>query len=178
MQQHNEQERAGWVRLGVPLPPRLAEAVGYRGQARWVALHWEPCGDESFYDDGRTSGTGAPWPYLTFVRHPAVAPELAAFNLGSSDAGATECLLLDRGEQAIYVAPVLSARRFLAMQHPPPPPQRTAEQGRSVETSMADLLDLSTWRQVEVRRADVERAMREGQQAIEAMVSFLDRHVK
>lgn len=42
----NEEEKAGWVRLGVRVPPGLAEAIGYRGDARWVAFHWEPCGDE------------------------------------------------------------------------------------------------------------------------------------
>jgi hypothetical protein len=176
MHEHNEQERAGWVRLNVPLPPRLAELVGYRGEARWVALRWEPCGDESFYDDGRTSGTGAPWPYLTFVRHPAVAPGLAAYNLGSSDGPAAECLVLDRREEVIYAAPVSAARRFLAMQHPPPRP--TVGQVPVAETSLAALLDLATWREAEVSRADVERAMREERRAIDEMVSFLDQHVK
>src|SRR5262249_57278337 len=52
--QHEDKERAGWLRLSVPVPPRLAELIGYRGEARWVAVHWEPCGDESFYDDGPT----------------------------------------------------------------------------------------------------------------------------
>jgi hypothetical protein len=97
MLQH-EEEREGWVRLSVPVPPGLAEAIGYRGEARWVAFHWEPCGDESFYDDGRSSGTGAPWPYLAFARHPVVAPAIAPYDLGSSDSEARECLVLDRGE--------------------------------------------------------------------------------
>ncbi len=176
MQQHNEQERAGWVRLTVPLPPRLAELVGHRGEARWVALNWEPCGDESCYDDGRNSGTGAPWPYLTFVRHRAVAPEVVAYNLGSSDGEATECLVLDQAEQVVYAAPVRSARRFLAAQHPPQQP--TAGEVPPVKASLADLLDLSTWREVKVDQADVMRAMREERQAIDEMVSFLNRHVK
>ena len=105
-----------------------------------------------------------------------MAPELAAYNLGSSDGPATECLVLDRGEQVIYAAPVNSARRFLAMQHPPAQP--TAEQVPGVETSLADLLDLSTWREAEVSQADVERAMREEQQAIEEMVAFLNQHAE
>lgn len=54
--QLNQQERAGWLRLGVPAPARLAQATGCRGEARWVAFHWEPCGDEFFYDDGRSVG--------------------------------------------------------------------------------------------------------------------------
>jgi hypothetical protein len=176
MHLHNEQERAGWARLSVPPPPRLAEAVGYRGNVRWVAFRWEPCGDEPFYDDGRTSGTGAPWPYLAFVRHRALAPELAPYNLGSSDGLGSECLLLDRGDKVLYVVPLSSARRFLATQHPPP--ARAAEHAPAVETSLADLLDLSTWREAEVGQADVERALREEEQVVNEMVAFLDQYVK
>jgi hypothetical protein len=52
-------------RLYVPVPPMLAEAIGYTGQvlghpldARWVGFYWERSGDEANYDDGRASGTG------------------------------------------------------------------------------------------------------------------------
>ncbi len=47
-----------FVELPVPVPPNLAELAGYPGDARWVALCWQPCGDEAEYDDGRSSGTG------------------------------------------------------------------------------------------------------------------------
>jgi hypothetical protein len=171
----NEEERAGWVRLGVPVPPGLSQAVGYRGDARWVAFHWEPCGDESFYDDGRTSGTGSPWAYLAFVRHRAVAQELAPYDLGSSDSEATECLLLDRGEGVLYVAPVRSARRLLIQQHPPLP-ELTPEDLSALQERLADLS--RQWREerVEVSQADIARAMQEERQAIDEIVAFLDRH--
>lgn len=177
MLDNEEAERAGWVRLSVPVPPGLAQAIGYRGEARWVAFHWEPSGDESFYDDGRTSGTGSPWAYLAVVRHPAVAPELSPYDLGSSDSVATECLLLDRGEGVLYAAPVRSARRFLIQQHPPLPeltPQElSALQGRLEELS-------KEWREerVEVSQADIARMMREEEQAIKEIVAFLDGHRK
>src|SRR4051794_19243387 len=101
--QHDDDERDGWVRLDVPVPPRLAELIGYRGEARWVAFHWEPSGDESFYDDGQASGTGSAWAYLAYVRHPAVASAVAPYNFGSSDSEATECLVLDSVEQVLHV---------------------------------------------------------------------------
>lgn len=175
--QHDEQERAGWVRLDVPVPPRLAELIGYRGKARWVAIHWEPCGDESFYDDGRSSGTGSPLAYQAFVRHPAVASEVAPFNFGSSDSEAAEWLVLDRMEKAIYVAPASAAWRFLARQHPPLP-ERAPGSLQGAETSLADLLDLSRWDECEIDQAAAEQAMREERQAIAKMVAFLDQHVK
>jgi hypothetical protein len=175
--QHDEPVRTDWVRLDVPVPPPLAELIGYGGKARWVAFHWEPCGDESVYDDGRTSGTGSPWAYLAYVRHPAVAPKVAPYNLGSSDREAAEWLVLDRTEQALHVAPALAARRFLVRQHPPLP-QRPPTPGRGPESTIAELLDLSRWREVRAEPATVERAMREEQQAIAGMVAFLDEHVK
>lgn len=49
----------------VPVPPMLAEAIGYTGQvlghplqARYVGFYWERSGDEANFDDGRASGTG------------------------------------------------------------------------------------------------------------------------
>ena len=58
MQQPAFQQRLVDVVVEVAQDSRV-EAVGYRGNVRWVAFRWEPCGDEPFYDDGRTSGTGA-----------------------------------------------------------------------------------------------------------------------
>jgi hypothetical protein len=44
--------------LNVPVPPMLARAIGYRGDARFVSFQWTPYGDEADYSDGRGSGTG------------------------------------------------------------------------------------------------------------------------
>ena len=111
----------------------------------------------------------------------ALAASLAPFNLGSSDGEATECLVLDRDEQVLHVAPVGSAGRLLAGQHPPLP-ELPAGAFQSAETSLADLLDLARargkWQEVKIDRAAIERATREEQQAIADMVGFLDQHVK
>src|SRR6266404_4826333 len=84
--------------VDVPLPPQLTETFGYPGQARYVAFYWIPDGDEVVYDDGRMSGTGASWAFLTYRRHRAVEPLLDRWNLGYSDADAEHCLVLDRTE--------------------------------------------------------------------------------
>lgn len=96
-----------------------------------------------------------------------------SYDLGSSDSEAKECLLLDRGEQVLYAAPVRSARRFLTEQHPPLP-ELTPEEFSALQDRLEDLS--REWREehVEVSQADIARAMREEQEAIEAIVKFLD----
>ena len=107
------------IPLDVPVPPQLEQATGYHGDAlRYFALYWQPCGDESMYDDGRHSGTGCWSGYLAWVRHPAVALELARYNLGSSDCEATHRVVIDRRERKAYAAPVGEARRVLHEQWP------------------------------------------------------------
>ncbi len=61
---YNRQLEIRPFRLYVPVPPMLAETIGYTGQvfghpldARWVGFYWERSGDEANYDDGRASGT-------------------------------------------------------------------------------------------------------------------------
>jgi hypothetical protein len=44
--------------LNIPVPPMLAKAFGYKGEARYVSFQWTPYGDEADYADGRLSGTG------------------------------------------------------------------------------------------------------------------------
>jgi hypothetical protein len=37
----------------------LVKAIGYTGDARYVAFNWTPYGDEAEYFDGRRSATGS-----------------------------------------------------------------------------------------------------------------------
>ncbi len=99
--------------LPLPVPPRLAEALGYPGAAAWVSFCWQPAGDEVAYDDGRLTGTGEGQAYLRYTRHRAVAPHLAPYELGSSDAPARHRLVLDRQERKLYVATDREARAHL-----------------------------------------------------------------
>jgi hypothetical protein len=103
--------------LNAPLPPMLLEAVGYGGDAGLVALYFG-AGDEAYWDDGRGSATGDLHAYLAYVRHPAVAPHLAGYDLGSSDGPAEHWLLIDRRAGTVAVAPVAEARRLLRGQWP------------------------------------------------------------
>lgn len=158
--------------LEVPVPPNLAEAFGYRGGARYVGFHWEPAGDELVYDDGRLSGTGDPWAFLAFRRHPAVEPHLEAFNLGYSDLEAEHCLILDRAEEQAAVAPIAAARAFLQAQHPPAPPLAPAEIA-AVQQAIEEALRARS-REVRIDPEVVRRWMDEQRQAIERMLAYLD----
>jgi len=100
-----------------PCPSMLVLAVGYTGDARFVALHWGG-GDEVYYDDGIVSATGFDQPYLLYVRHNAVWPHLVGRTFGSSDEEATHWLLIDREAGAIYTGRVRDVHRVLLAQHP------------------------------------------------------------
>jgi hypothetical protein len=113
--------------LNVPLPPMLLGAVGYGGDAGLVALYFG-AGDEAYWDDGRGSATGDPHAYLAYVRHAAVAPHLAGYDLGSSDGPAEHWLLIDRQSGTVAVAPVAEARRLLRGQWPADDAPLTAKQ--------------------------------------------------
>ena len=56
----------------------LERAVGYEGEAPFVALHRSDGADKPYYNDGAYAGTGDSWGYLAYIRHPAVFPILAA----------------------------------------------------------------------------------------------------
>jgi hypothetical protein len=99
--------------LALPSPPMLAEALGYRGAARFVAFHWSPFGDEAMYDDGYASGTGEWTGYLAFVSHPAVRPLLGDARLGDSEREAEDWLLADLVEGRLYLGHRSVVDRFL-----------------------------------------------------------------
>src|SRR5947209_10542898 len=110
-------------RLYVPVPPMLAEAIGYTGQvfghpleARWVGFYWERSGDEAMYDDGLASGTGEYTGYLAFVDHPKVAVHLRQFDFGSSETPPRDYLILNRAEHRLYALPAELAQQFLQLQ--------------------------------------------------------------
>jgi hypothetical protein len=108
------------TQLNIPVPPVpiLEQAVGYRNErhARFLALWWEPCGDEAMVSDGFVTFTGH-WPgYLAYVQHRAVHPQLAAYNLGSSEDPAKFRLVIELEERLAFIAPCKEAERLLFSQ--------------------------------------------------------------
>ena len=112
--------------LDIPLPEILPKALGYDGDARFIAIYWTPAGDEAVVTDGKVSFDGNWQAFLTCIDHPAVALPLAQagverWALGSSDNEATHWLVLDLEERKACAAPADDAHNFLASQWPPAP---------------------------------------------------------
>jgi hypothetical protein len=105
------------------LPPDFLRSFGYPGGRRFVALFWEPCGDEACYDDGVSSACGLSnnWLYLDFIHRPDVQAWLDAngVNLGNSDEPARHWLVVDAATGEVYAAPEPEARMVLFHQRLP-----------------------------------------------------------
>jgi hypothetical protein len=90
------------------LPPGFLAAFGYPCARRFVALYWEPCGDEASWDDGVSSACGMSdnWLYLDFIRQPHVQQWIDAngLHLGNSDESAQHWLLADALTGDLYAA--------------------------------------------------------------------------
>lgn len=106
------------ILISVPPAQILERAVGYQSNrdAHYLALWWEPAGDEAMVSDGFVTFTGH-WPgYLAYVHHAAVYPFVASYNLGSSDNQAEYRLVIDLQERKAYVAKSRDAEKVLAGQ--------------------------------------------------------------
>jgi len=98
----------------------LEAALGYDGTARYVAFYWIPAGDELMWDEGWRSADGEWQGWLTFTRHPRVAPELAPYNFGDSDTPPTHWLLLDREARTCFVGTATAVQQALYTGNPTP----------------------------------------------------------
>src|SRR5947209_3300895 len=105
------------------LPTDLLTRFGYQGGRRFVALYWEPCGDEAAYDDGVSSAIGMSdnWLFLGFIRQPEVRRWLDehGINLGNSDEPARHWLVADGQTGDLYAVPTGEACRILRTQSIP-----------------------------------------------------------
>ena len=166
-------------RLRIPVPPAsiLERAVGYQNQknARYLALWWEPCGDEVMVSDGIVSFTGH-WPgYLAYVQHPLVAPALNHYNLGSSEDFAMHRLLIDLDKRQAFVVLAAECERILSSQweqQPRNPP---------VTLFMEDLEPLlREWArslQADVSMEAVMSRMAEDQKAVDILRAWMDAQI-
>jgi hypothetical protein len=168
-------EFKGLTPLQAPVPPMLAKAIGYTGEARFVSFHWTPYGDEADYSDGRISATGNWHAFLVYIQHPAISPFLKEYDLGSSDSEAKHALILDREKLEVLIAPVKEAQSFLTKQWPPEPPLRMSQEEYLATITKAlknikqpDDIDIEEMQ----RRIDAQYAL------IEEMQRWLDKYLK
>ena len=96
------------MRFPFVLPPRFAEQLGYRGVQRFVAVHWEPLGDEVTVRDDRSTATGYADRYVwsDFFHQQQVRTWLWGLgaNVGNSDEAATHWLIIDRVTSQGFIA--------------------------------------------------------------------------
>ena len=103
----------------------FAASVAARRPRRWVALFWEPAGDELAWTDGQSSGAGQldHWLWLDWLqgRGQFGGPIWAwlvehQVDLGLSDSPATHALVVDRQTGQGWVAPMATARAIVRAQ--------------------------------------------------------------
>jgi hypothetical protein len=175
------------TQLKIPVPPApvLEQAVGYRNYrgAGYLALWWacarasgpgEPCGDEAMVSDGLVTFTGL-WPgYLAFVQHRAVHPQVAAYNLGSSEDPAEYRLVIDLDERLAFIAPCREAERLVTSQWGNPQEKPVTISPAEMETWLADLTEqLSHFPSMD----ELLSQMAEDQKHVDTLQHWLDEQI-
>lgn len=168
------------ISLTIPVPPSpvLEHAVGYQYErnARYLALWWEPCGDEAMVSDGNISFTGH-WPgYLAFVQHPKVHPYLTAYNLGSSEDPAEHRLVIDLLNRQAYVMSAGDAEQLLAgeWQHPRIDGSPRAVTMEDLEAMLSGFIEQT---RETSSMEEISRQMEEDHQAVVTLQNWLDQQV-
>ena len=109
------------------LPTDFLTCFNYQGGRQFVALYWEPCGDEAAYDDGVSSAIGLSdnWLFLDFIHQADVQRWLDenGIHLGNSDEQARHWLVVDAATCEVYAAPRSEAFRILRTQNIPAQPK-------------------------------------------------------
>lgn len=160
--------------IDLAIPPVLAQALGYHGDARFVSFRWTCLGDQVVYDDGRNSGTGQSWSFLAFKRHRAVAPFLRDADLGSSEEDGTQVLLIDRDENVATIAPIGEANAFLDAQWPEQQPL-TPEGEVAFRHELERLLEEQRNRPIDWDA--IARQQREQSTRLSVILAFFDQQV-
>jgi hypothetical protein len=162
--------------LNIPVPPMLAKAIGYTGDAWFVSFHWTPFGDEAEYSDGRVTATGNWQAFLAYIQHPAIYPYLQDYDLGSSDSEAKQALLLDHEDSALYVAPMKEAGDFLSHQKWPTQQLVGMNQEEYAAFVTKALKNVKPPKEVSIK--EIERRIEEQYALVLALQQWLDKQLK
>ena len=153
-----------FIPLDLPVPPHIDAVFGYEAATpevpRFLVCHLAPgCPViDMVIADGLHDTSGYWEGFLGFVDHPAIAPYLAPYHLGSTDCAATHALVVDRVTNQVTVLPLTMAQDLVSAQ-------------------WGDLslpVDLTGETQVAITQADVHRMTLYRQQLVTAMLAWLD----
>jgi hypothetical protein len=160
-------EQEGLIPLPIPVPPSLAGALGYGGEARYLAIWWKAAADEAMWSDGRTTTDGWWQGFLAYVQHPRVEPYLEPYDLISSEEPEAYYLLLDLVERQAYIGTARQVTRFL--HDYTPRPDLTSEQGEMLTQVMRE-------RPFTINHDAMERELEFRSLALQAMLEELESH--
>ena len=156
---------------GFQCPAEFWPALEYAGAARYVAIFWEPGGDEACWAEGRDMLVGAGWrAYLALLDANFDWKHRDYEVLGSSDTRATHWLVIDRETERAWMVPADNASQVLHEQWP------VYEVAPLPSDSMAEWLAMLQWEAGRVRpvsMVDIEQQMAEGHRRYEALVVAL-----
>lgn len=158
--------------LPVPVPDGLEAALGYDGEGRYLAAWWEPWGDEAIWSDGRLTATGYGWGFLAYIQHPAVAPALAPYDLGSIENEGGHRLLFDLVERRAYIGEARAVEHFL--KENVSRPRLTPEQIEQFKVALRKLQERGPRDIDMVDMTEVVRLVEEQDRAIKALIGQLD----
>ncbi len=163
------------IEIDLTIPAAFWPAVGYTGDAQFVAVYWGG-GDEAYHDDGRIGATGNWEAYLVLLDHPANRAALSERRwwLGSSEELATHWLVADREHGRAWLMPAADAQQFLARQWPPAPTSETGLSGWDVFQQIIDQMNGAEWQEVKVEWRDVTAAMGRRQERLAALRAALN----
>lgn len=159
---------------GFVCPPEFWRALGYTGEARYVACYWEQCGDEAAWADGRESLVGAFWPaYKALFDHNWSPGHPYHWLMGASDMPALFWLLIDRETADGWIVPAGGeADEILASQWPPV--EAEAEDVAADGLGVVRLADELSWpAPVAFSVEAVRRAIQQEEQDYQALLTAL-----
>ena len=128
--------------LPLTLPPLFAEACGYKGAARYVALCWLPETEELWWSGSGESVRGNPAPLVLLCNHPFTTAAVTAYvSRVAPDAGGRRCLLIDRDRRALSVGDRAAISDAIAGQRP----TKRHDLMRDPRLARQLLRNMSTW---------------------------------
>jgi hypothetical protein len=131
--------------LPLTLPPMFAEACGYQGKARYVAICWTPQRGELWWSDDGHATLGEADAFLTLCRHRASGDLLRRYESAAADDGSRPWLLLDRDRRTVSIGTAAEVSRLVAGQADGAPPPRRGPSDprwqRNLERSVSAWLD-------------------------------------
>jgi hypothetical protein len=129
---------SGFVRLDLPLPPMLLDAIGYSGAARYVALWWDSKNDRLCMSDGHASSSDSWQAWVDLGSHPLSRSVIPSHLLGDGGRPATHHLLCDRTDDSLAIGPAHVVMRVVRTQSAEVPRARLRDKnGRKWSRSVA-----------------------------------------